>query len=150
MFIYRLSMLLALLGGLTGCMLPASNSFGRESLNSVYTMNYGTVDRVRVVEIEPPESPIGMIAGALLGGIAGGGIGGGRGSDLAAVAGALGGGLLGSAMQTDLGANQGLELTVRLENGQQMVVIQAAEPMFQAGERVRVLTSRDGSIRVTH
>jgi len=85
-----------------------------------------------------------------LGGIAGGAIGGGRGSSIASVVGVIGGLVIGNALENQATQEVGLELTVKLDNGQTALVIQAAEPSFQIGDRVRVLSGKDGKTRVTH
>jgi outer membrane lipoprotein SlyB len=40
------------------------------------------------------------------------------------------------------------ELTIRLEDGQEIVVVQALEHKFSHGEQVRILTAPDGKTRV--
>lgn len=45
---------------------------------------------------------------------------------------------------------EGIELVVRLDNGDSMTVVQAADVAFRTGDRVRVLQSHDGAIRVTY
>lgn len=43
----------------------------------------------------------------------------------------------------------GLEITVKLDNGELRAIVQEADEMFQPGERVRLLSS-GGVTRVTH
>lgn len=47
------------------------------------------------------------------------------------------------------GAVRGVEVTVRLDNGRVVAITQGLDEVFNAGERVRVLTSADGQARVT-
>jgi outer membrane lipoprotein SlyB len=42
----------------------------------------------------------------------------------------------------------GVEVTVELDTGEIITVVQEADIQFYAGERVRVLRARDGSSRV--
>ncbi|MEW5838333.1 MAG: hypothetical protein AB1717_05830 [Pseudomonadota bacterium] len=44
----------------------------------------------------------------------------------------------------------GVELLVRLDNGESVKVVQTAEVAFRSGDRVRVVPGRDGSLRVTY
>ena len=61
----------------------------------------------------------------------------------ATVIGAVAGGLAGSAVEEGATRTPGVEVTVRLDNGQYLAVVQAdGGEGFRAGERVRVL--RDG------
>lgn len=134
----------------SGCALQPSDSFSRRELNQSYRVEMGTVERVRNVPIQGTDSGVGTIGGGVLGGIAGGSIGGGRGSGIASVVGAIGGLLIGNAVEQQTTQELGLELTVKLDNGQTALIIQAADPPFQIGDRVRVLSGKDGKTRVTH
>jgi outer membrane lipoprotein SlyB len=42
----------------------------------------------------------------------------------------------------------GLEITVKLDNGDVLAVVQENDVLFAVGDRVRVLTGRDGTTRV--
>ena len=68
---------------------------------------------------------------------------------VATVIGAVAGGLAGSAVEERATRTPGVEVTVRLDNGQFLAVVQADEGEgFRPGERVRIL--RDGgTTRVT-
>jgi outer membrane lipoprotein SlyB len=44
----------------------------------------------------------------------------------------------------------GMELLVRLDNGEDMTVVQATDVAFRPGDRVRVMQGHDGSTRVTY
>jgi len=44
----------------------------------------------------------------------------------------------------------GVELLVRLDNGADMTVVQAADVAFRPGDRVRVMRGHDGAPRVTY
>ena len=85
---------------------------------------------------------VGTATGAVLGGIAGSTVGGGRRANTAgAVAGAAAGGAAGNAIAGSTTA--GVEVTVLLENGQSIAVVQAGSPNeFRVGDSVRV--SSDG------
>jgi outer membrane lipoprotein SlyB len=80
--------------------------------------------------------------------VAGSTIGEGKGSTLAALGGALAGALIGSAGEEKFTRKDGLEITVKLDNGNEVAVVQEADVPFQVGDRVRVLTNSDGTTRV--
>ena len=108
------------------------------------TVQYATVDAVRLVRIEGTKTPVGSVAGAAVGGIAGSGVGGGRGQGIATVIGAVAGGVAGAAIEEGVTRRQGVEVTVRLESGQLLAVVQEDQGEgFRPGDRVRVL--RDGA-----
>jgi len=88
-------------------------------------------------------------AGAGAGGIAGSTIGGGRGSVAGAVAGAILGGIAGSAIEKDATKANGVELTLRLDSGRIVAIVQEGSGAeFRPGDRVRV-TSDGHTTRVT-
>lgn len=113
------------------------------------TVQFGVVESVRNVRINASETGVGTTSGALLGGIAGSTIGQGRGSVAGAVAGAVIGGIAGQAVERDANQRQGIEVTVKLEGGQMIAVVQEADDNFRPGDRVRVLTGPGGT-RITH
>jgi outer membrane lipoprotein SlyB len=69
---------------------------------------------------------------------------------LGALGGAVAGGLLGSTAEEGLTRRAGLQITVRLDNGQMTAITQGADEPFAPGERVQVLMSPDGTYRVSH
>lgn len=114
------------------------------------SVRLGVVESVRSVSLEAPKSGAGGLAGGVLGGILGSNIGGGnRGSAVGTIVGAIGGTLAGHAIEDAAGRKPGLEITVKLENGNLVAITQEADEQFSQGQRVRVLS--DGrSTRVTH
>jgi outer membrane lipoprotein SlyB len=135
---------------LTGCASSLSGSaYSRDQARGEMTVRLGVVDSVRRVQIEGTKSPVGSLAGGALGGVAGSQMGKGTGSTVGAIAGVIAGGLAGSAIEEGVTRQNGLEITVRLENGQIIAVTQAADEEFRPGERVRVLSGR-GTTRVSH
>lgn len=135
---------------LTGCAGSLSGSaYSRDQARGEMSVRLGVVESVRQVTIEGTKSPVGSLAGGVVGGVAGSNIGGGRGSTIGAVIGAVAGGVAGSAIEENVTRQAGLEITVRLENGQLIAITQAADEEFRPGERVRVLSGR-GATRVSH
>ena len=85
-----------------------------------------------------------------MGGIAAGsGIGGGNGSIAAGIVGAVAGGIIGQKIENNTSQKPGLEITVRLDNGDIKAITQDADEGFNVGDRVRLL-SNGRTTRVTH
>ena len=140
--------------GLTlgGCASNLSgDSYSRDEARKVQTVRLGTVEMLRPVKIEGTKTPIGAGAGAVVGGIGGSTIGGGRGSAVAAVIGAVAGGLLGAATEEGLTRTQGVEITVREDDGTLRAYVQEVQEneIFRVGDRVRIMTVH-GTSRVAH
>jgi outer membrane lipoprotein SlyB len=135
---------------ITGCAAPGlgGGSYSRDQARREQTVRMGYVESVREVKLEGTRSGIGPGAGAVAGGIAGSSIGHGRGSALGAVAGAVVGGIAGQAAEQGFTAKRGVEVTVKLDNGQMVAIMQQADETFRPGDRVRILS--DGATsRVT-
>jgi len=137
-----------LLGGCASSL--TGDSYSRDEARRVQTVRMGTIEALRPVKIEGTKTPIGGGAGAIVGGVAGSAVGGGRGSIVAAVIGAVAGGLAGSAAEEGLTRTQGVEITVREDDGSTRAYVQAVQEneVFRVGERVRIMTV-DGTSRVT-
>ncbi|MEO4048722.1 glycine zipper domain-containing protein [Pseudomonas sp. CAU 1711] len=127
------------------------DTYSRDEARRVQTVRMGTIEVLRPVRIEGTKTPIGAGAGAVIGGIGGSSVGGGRGSAVAAVIGAVAGGLIGAAAEEGLTRTQGVEITVREDDGSLRAYVQEVQPneIFRVGERVRIL-SVDGTSRVAH
>ncbi len=133
-----------------GCASSQSgSSYSRQQTRGEMSVRLGVVESVRHVNIEGSKTAAGPVAGAIVGGIAGSNIGGGRGSTVGAVLGAVAGGVAGQAIEAGVTKKQGLEITVKLDNGQLIAVTQEADEAFHPGERVRVLSGQ-GATRVSH
>lgn len=108
------------------------------------------VEAVRTVPLpDRAGSYIGAVIGGGVGATAGSTVGSGRGSQAATVAGAVAGTIAGSTLGGSVRAREGLEITVRLDSGRQLIVLQPEGEHFTPGERVRVIAGPQGS-RVTH
>ncbi|WP_172145265.1 MULTISPECIES: glycine zipper domain-containing protein [Pseudomonas] len=125
------------------------DSYSRDEARAVQTVRMGTIESLRPVKIEGTKTPIGAGAGAVVGGVAGSGVGGGRGSAVAAVIGAVAGGLIGAATEEGFTRTQGVEITVREDDGTMRAYVQAVEEnqVFRVGQRVRIMTV-NGTSRV--
>ena len=133
-----------------GCTNYSGNTYSDSQVRSAQTVQYGTVVSVQPVTLEEDRPAVlGTVGGGVVGGVLGNMVGGGRGKTLATIAGAALGAAGGYAGEKALTKQNGLEITVELENGQQLSIVQAADQQFSPGERVRVLRGSDGSARVT-
>ena len=142
------STMTVLLSGCTSSL--TGDTYSRDEARRVQTVRMGTIVALRPVQIEGTKTPICAATGAIVGGVGGSAIGGGRGSIVTAVIGAVAGGLLGSAAESGLTKTQGVEITVREDDGSTRAYVQQVEPnqVFRTGERVRIMTV-DGTSRVT-
>jgi len=135
---------------LAACASSNSGSvYSRDEARKVQTVKTGVIESVRQVKLEGTKSPVGTIAGGAVGGIAGSSVGSGSGSAIAAVIGAVAGGLAGSALEEGITRKDGVELTVKLDGGGLIAIVQEADEVFTVGERVRILES-GGVSRVSH
>ena len=137
---------------LTGCQSSLTgDSYSRDEARTVQTVRLGTIESLRPVKIEGSKTPIGAGAGAVIGGVGGSSVGDGKGSIVMAVVGAVAGGLLGAAAEEGLTRTQGVEITVREDDGSMRAYVQEVQPneIFRVGERVRIM-SVNGTSRVAH
>ncbi|WP_186310826.1 glycine zipper 2TM domain-containing protein [Paraburkholderia sp. BCC1886] len=147
-----------LIGGslaLSGCAYNSSSAdvYTASQAQREETVRLGTVDSVRAVKISSNNgqpSGLGAIGGGALGAVAGSALGGGTGSIVTGIIGGLAGAVAGNAVENGAAIRDGVEITVRLDNGDLRAITQSATgEIFRAGERVRLLSS-GGVTRVTH
>ncbi len=137
---------------LSGCYTPSSSGsvYSAGQARNEQTVRLGVVESVRQVTIQGTPGELGTLAGGALGGIAGSTVGGGnRGAAVGTILGAVGGGIAGSAIERNVTQKKGLEITVKLDNGELRAITQEADEEFRPGERVRLVSS-GGVTRVTH
>jgi outer membrane lipoprotein SlyB len=140
----RITIVLALAAAATlaGCATSKSGDvYSRDEALREQTVRLATVESVRPVTIQGTRSGIGAASGAVVGGVAGTGVGHGKGSTIAGVLGAVGGGVAGQAIEEGTTRKNGVEITVRLDNGELRAIVQEENDKFVAGQRVRLLTS---------
>lgn len=136
---------------LAGCASSKSGDvYSRDETRRVHTVKTGVVESVRTVKIEGTKSGIGTGAGAVVGGVAGSAIGGdGKSQVVGAVIGAVVGGIAGAAAEEGITREDGLEITVRLDSGGMIAIVQEATEEFHPGEAVRILEDGE-TTRVSH
>jgi outer membrane lipoprotein SlyB len=145
--------LIALLAAttVTGC--ANSNVFSgdvytRDRAKQVQTVSFGTITSTRPVTIQAQdESVLGTIGGGVVGGLLGSTIGGGSGRNIATAGGAIGGAAAGNAIGNRLNQVDGVELEIKRDTGEIIVVVQKASPTFTTGARVR-MTQSNGRVNV--
>lgn len=140
---------------MTGCAYNSSSAdvYTASQSQREETVRMGTVESVRVVKISSNNgqpSGLGAVGGGALGAVAGSAIGGGRGSILTGIVGGIAGAVAGNAVENGVAMRDGVEITVRLDNGDLRAITQSATgEIFRAGDRIRLLSS-GGVTRVTH
>lgn len=135
---------------LAGCADKLSGDvYTREEARKPMSVRYGWVESVRPVVLEGERGFIGQAGGGVIGGVAGSTIGKGTGSTLGAAVGAVAGAVAGGAVQEKATRAQGAEITVRMDGGDTMAIVQEVENIneFVAGQRVRI-TGGTGNSRV--
>lgn len=139
------------LGGLSACVSThtSGNVYRPHQTQNEMSVRYAVVDAVREITIDGGRSGVGTMTGAALGGLAGSSLGGGRGSTATGIVGAVVGGIIGNNVESNANVRKGLEITVRLDNGELRAIVQDADESFRPGDRVRLLSDRR-TTRVTH
>lgn len=114
------------------------------------TVCFGTVDPVRNIVIDREQTGVGIIAGGTIGGTgSAAAISRGNGSVAVGVLDAILGSVAGNAFEGQMNKWPGLEIIIKLDNGEYRAVTQNADEAFRPGERVCLLSS-GGITRVTH
>ena len=117
-----------------------SNVYSQNQALRTQTVNEGVIVALAPVVIQDEENAVGTLAGSALGGLAGHQVGGGSGKTAGAIAGAVVGGIVGNEISKDLNSQNGVNITIRLNNNQMISVVQAVNPemVFSVGQRVLV------------
>lgn len=126
------------------------DTYSRNEAGAPQSVRTGKITSIRSVTLEG-SSTGGAILGAVAGGFLGNQVGSGSGQDVATIGGAALGGAAGSHVGRAINNRQGLEITVRLDQGGSISIVQEVNKneSFAVGERVRVLDN-GGRARVTH
>jgi len=111
---------------LASCASSNSGSvYSRDDARKVQTVKTGVVESVRTVLLEGTKSPIGTVAGGAIGGIAG------------------------AAIEEGVTRKDALEITIKLNGGGLIAIVQEADEQFNPGDSVRIVEG-NGTSRVTH
>lgn len=125
----------------TACTIPGPtpDAYGRSQTARAYGVEYGEVVMVRSVPMSGRSTVVGRTAGTIVGAAAGSVVGDGVGQIIASSAGAVVGAVAGEQVEEAVTRKDGLEITVRMDTGAVVTVVQEATVEFVEGERVRVL-----------
>ncbi len=131
--------------GLAGCAnqdIYSGNVYTGTQAKEARSISYGKIISVRDVIIQAPtQGVIGGAGGGAIGGILGSTIGGGKGQEIASVIGAVAGAVIGNRVEQKVDQVASMELVVRKDNGQEIVVVHKKETGFFPGKRVRIVGS---------
>jgi outer membrane lipoprotein SlyB len=148
---YR-SVLTALLSTIigAGCASSASSKvYPRYQAQQAWTVEYGKIAGLDSVLIEGERSYLGQAGGGYIGYEVGRAAVDGSGRGVAGAVGAVAGAVAGDAVEERVTRQQGLQITVDLDEGPTVAIVQAADQPFAVGERVKVLRGQRGAARVT-
>lgn len=136
---------------LAGCATtPPEDIYSHEGKHQVESIQVGIVENIRPVTIAGEVTPIGgrtvSILGQVAGSVAGGG---GIAGQLLASLGGLFGSIAGSAAEEAMMRKDGIQITITLNSGESLAIVQAAsdETTFNIGDRVKVI-ERNGVQRI--
>jgi outer membrane lipoprotein SlyB len=123
--------------------------YSREEAQKAMNFKWGVVETTRPVLIEGDRSAKGQMAGAVIGGAAGYGVTDSRAKALASAVGAVAGAVAGTMAEEKMTRAQGMEITLKLDDGQHIVLVQEVENIneFVAGDRVKIISGQ-GKLRI--
>ncbi len=126
------------------------DTYSRSEAGQTQTVRRGVVESVRFVKLQGGSSA-GSVIGGVAGGIVGNQMGAGTGNTLATLAGVGLGAAAGGAAEQGLMNRQGIELTIRMDDGEIVAITQehTERETFGIGDSVRVVYG-SGRTRVTH
>ena len=130
-----------------GCRFPSSTSiYDRANAGRSMSVDTGDVVSVRDVQVSGRSTVIGTGGGAVLGSAAASG-GSGVGGAVVRAAGAVGGAIIGEAGEEALTRQNAQEITIKMKNGELMVVVQEVrhEGRFRVGQHVQILNGGGGT-----
>ncbi|MDQ8188138.1 glycine zipper domain-containing protein [Pelagicoccus sp. SDUM812002] len=147
----RVSIALMLALFLQGCASKGYQTVPRTTSGKIQQVNSGTVVATRSVVIEGEAGYLGRTGGAIVGSAVGQTAGKGTGRTLAAAGGAVVGGIVGGMIEKELSKKVAQELTVDLDDGHTVVVVQEPKDIgFVEGDRVSVTHTPSGEANVSH
>jgi len=146
----KLAMVLVLVVMVTACASSKSGKvYSRDETQHVQTVEVGTVIAVDNVLIEGTKTPIGAAAGTVAGGVIGAGSADSSGDRVRGVIGAVVGGVIGAAAEEGFTRRKGQEITIELDEGGVISIVQEADQKIAINDTVRILTQPNGTKRVT-
>ncbi len=131
-----------------GCASTGGRSYTKSQARTAQSVKTGTITSIIEATIEEDSSLLGPAIGGVAGGVLGNTMGRGTGKVLTTVGGAALGALAGAAADKFMRSEKAYEFTINLDSGQTVSVVQSVDDQYSVGDRVRVLYSSDGSVRV--
>ncbi len=133
----------------SGCVSSQSGTtFSRSEAITAQRTYWGEIISVSEGKIEGTKSGLGAVAGGVLGGVSGRAVGGGSGKNIATVGLALAGAAAGAMAEDAITSQRAYSLSVKLDDGRVFTIVQNANTAFVVGQRVKVLESNEGRMRV--
>ena len=151
-----LTVLLVLALCLGGCGSGSRKSFPDGDIRSVAGVYYGTVLDVTDIMVAEDPSLTGPIVGGVVGAIVGGQLGGALGKPLRGSTGNLLLTAAGIVVGVETGSRvrslsyRATQITMELNNGKILVIVQGSDDYFLKGDKVRILHMGEGRARVQH
>ena len=135
---------------LSGCASRGGTTYSDGEVRQVQTVQYGTVVDVVDVMVEEDPSIVGPLVGGVAGGVLGSLFGSGTGRTLFTLGGAALGAIAGGATEYQMRRYKAMQLTMELDDGGTIVVVQGYQEFFVKGDKVRIVSMGDGRARVQH
>jgi outer membrane lipoprotein SlyB len=139
-----------------GCRSGSRQSFPDGDIRSVSGVYYGTVLDVTDIMVAEDPSLTGPIVGGVVGAIVGGALSGTLGRPLSGSAGDLLLTAAGIVVGVEMGSKvrsrtyRATQITMELNNGKILVIVQGSDDYFLKGDKVRILHMGEGRARVQH
>lgn len=143
---FVLSVLATLLGACATDL--GGRTYSRSDARQAYRVRYGEVLATAPVTIEGEYTALGTAGGGAVGWSLGRVVGDGSGSRVAGAVGGVAGAIAGREVEKSATMESGLEIMIDMDRGDTLVIVQAADEAFSAGERVRVLFGGRNEARV--
>lgn len=131
-----------------GCTFPSSGPvIPARQANQMQTTETGTIVRVAKVTVEGRRTNLGQYGGGVVGGAAALPAGGVKntGEALGVAAASVVGAVVGEATEEYLTRKEAEELTVQLDDGRMVTIVQTTQRGFQVGDKVNVIHSPGGA-----
>ncbi len=135
---------------LPGCASRGGQTYNDRDIRRVQTAQYGTIADVTEVQVEDDPTLFGPVVGGVAGGVLGSVFGSGAGKVLTTLGGAAGGALFGGLVESSARSYSATQLTIDLESGENIVIVQGNDEYFAKGDPVRVILLGNGKARVQH
>ena len=132
----------------TGTAQSSAQAYTTGEAQQAQLVYLGTIVAMHQTTIAAQGNIGGGIAGGLAGGLIGSTLGRGVGGELAALAGAGAGYIGGRAAENAMTKQNGVLITVRLDNGKVLAVTQTNDQPLKVGQHIQLLQSANGISRV--